>query len=432
MNKWMILADTRETARIEEYLKQTDTKCAIAYQEQAGELRKLLKYMPLNFSVVVGEGIEGPDPINVAAALAHDACCLEVVLVLKDASGSLRSRAKRAGINRVITYAELSSVVGKQVPKEPSQEKLKNLPDLASKNSKEMQLSLAPKHEARFKKRSGVPVITFVSGRGGVGKTTICALAGYIAASWGMRVALLDLDLAFGNLSALCGLERMSDLACVVSEGESGLETLCSNAARAAENLDVYGPCQAPEYAETVQPYAEQLIATLTQKYDLVLVDTTNNWNDAVASAAQVADRLAIVSDERPGAIPALARCGGLAVRLGIARTRIVRIMNGCDERSRDETFVSRAAAGLECSRELKVFDGDIEALELLGCGKVAELIEIENPLATSVATGLAQILRELGALPACESANLALSGTKRRSSRLFKRKKQMMAYERS
>lgn len=459
MNKWMICAGDTQADAIEAHLKQAGVTCIIRYQEETSELRSLLKHMPLSFSVAVGEGTSGPDAVNLAAALVHDACSLEVVLVVKDASGSLRSRAKRAGINRVVSEAELTGVREKRRFKEhapsgvePSlgaggdTRKLNRLPDPACepKDSATQVLETAqedkpvreqtatPKHKAPFARRGGVPVITFVSGRGGVGKTTICALAGYIAASWGMRVALLDLDLAFGNLSALCGLEHMGDLASLVEEQTISAETLATHGMQAAKNLDVYGPCQAPEYAETVQPYAAQLISVLTQSYDLVLVDTTNNWNDAVACAAQIADRVVIVSDERPGAIPALARCGGLAVRLGIARTRIVRLMNGVSTRSHDDSFVSRAAAGLECSRELRVFDGDIEALELLSCGKIAELISLENPLATSVASGLAQILRELGSLPQVEEAQSALTGTKRRGSRFFRRKKQLMAYERS
>ncbi len=49
--------------------------------------------------------------------------------------------------------------------------------------------------------------MVLVSGRGGVGKSTLSALGG-AAAGWGLDVALLDLDLAFGNLASLLGAQE--------------------------------------------------------------------------------------------------------------------------------------------------------------------------------------------------------------------------------
>lgn len=484
MRNWVICAGSKQAGVIATYLKSVMSDCSCAFESDAWKLRSALKVAPLKVSVAVGEGALGPDAVNIAAALVQDACAQEVVLFVQDASGSLRSRAKRAGISRVLSALDLgiTSFSGKhqsahddanahaasaagsssQVRTVPNgdldashltlpaakqalpaaKQNDTSLSTIAETNQKWTGFDTSTQNRAAIsqvipeigeieplQKRKDVPVITFVSGRGGVGKTTLCALAGHIAASWGMKVALLDLDLAFGNLGVLCGSERMADIAGFLGDGNQAAvldkDGLAACASQVSENLAVYGPCRAPEYAELVQPYAEQIIAALTHMYDLVLVDTTNNWNDAVASAAQMSDRLAIVTDERPGAIPALARCGGLAVRLGVARTRMVRIMNGCDPRQRDEAFVARGASGLECSREIRVFDGELEAIELLNCGRSRELLDIANPMATSLAAGLAQLLRELGCLPESESAQNALRGP-RKARRIFGRKKQV------
>ncbi len=235
-----------------------------------------------------------------------------------------------------------------------------------------------------------------------------------------MDVACLDLDLSFGNLFSLCGVSRQADLA-QAAEGELSDETLESLGVAASEHVHVWGPCRSPEYAEVVHPVVADVIARLTHKHDLVLIDTSASWGDATACAAQMADRLVIVSDERPGAIPALSRCGSLAVRLGIARTRIVRLMNGCDPRMRDATFVARAAVGLECAREIRVPDGGLEVVELMSTGKASELMALDNPMPAAVAHGLAQLLKELGVLPECEAAARALEG-KQRSKKLFSR----------
>lgn len=50
--------------------------------------------------------------------------------------------------------------------------------------------------------------IVITSGKGGVGKTTICANLGARLASLGFRVAILDVDLGLNNLDVVLGLEN--------------------------------------------------------------------------------------------------------------------------------------------------------------------------------------------------------------------------------
>lgn len=359
----------------------------VAVEADPWRLRERMRADLMGATVLVGEagGLSDapgfPSAMNVAAAVASDGFASEVALVCDHATDELSARASRAGVSRVLTLDEAVRMAS----------------GLSS-------------YRHGVGRREGVPVVVFVSGRGGVGKTTVAALWGATASSWGMRVALLDLDLAFGNLAALLGAEEPQDLASLADD-ELTVKAVELCGARLSERLGVWGPCRRPERAELVQPHVSDIIAALTQGHDLVLVDTSAAWSDAVAEAAQLADRLVIVSDERPGAIPALARCGELAVRLGVARTRIVRLMNGCDPRRRDESFVARAAVGLECAREVRVMDGGIEAVELLSCGRAAELAGLEGPLSTSLGSGLAQVLRELGQLPECEATRRALEG---------------------
>lgn len=51
-------------------------------------------------------------------------------------------------------------------------------------------------------------VIVFTSGKGGVGKTTICANLGVKLASMGSRVVMVDLDLGLNNLDVVMGIEN--------------------------------------------------------------------------------------------------------------------------------------------------------------------------------------------------------------------------------
>lgn len=410
--------------------------------------RELLAGGLVGSGVVVAEGVAGPDAVNVAAALVADGNAAEVVLAVGHASGSLRSRAKRAGISRVVEFGELAARGGVAGAKgglgasslAPAAEGPRRhagasvATDCTDANGvADVAASLGERDvgcqrkcagaDPGIRHREGVPVLCLVSGRGGVGKTSVCALWGHLASGWGLRVAALDLDLAFGNLHAVCGADRPGDLSLLAGEGGCAAGAIDSLGVAASERLTVWGPCASPERAELVQPLAERIACHLTQAHDLVLIDTTTNWGDAVAAAAQMADRLVVVSDGRPGGMPALARCGSLAVRLGVARTRIVRLVNGCDARGRDEARLMRAAQGFEFAREIRVLDGGGEATELLASGHAPELAASGDGFAESLATGLAQLLKELGKLPDNEGALKALEGKRRQRGFLGRRR---------
>ena len=53
-------------------------------------------------------------------------------------------------------------------------------------------------------------IIVITSGKGGVGKTTVCANLGYALASMGLKVLMLDGDFGLNNLDVVMGVENKS------------------------------------------------------------------------------------------------------------------------------------------------------------------------------------------------------------------------------
>ena len=336
-----------------------------------------------------GFSSRGISDINLCAAVALDGCAAKTVLVVEAASGSLRSRAKSAGIGRVFELAEL----GRDAAWESAR-----TPVLRAEGRRD-----APSREDDGRKLA--PVIVFCSSRGGTGKTSIAAIASLIAASWGMRVALLDLDLANGNLHACFGSKRGGDLAQLGSDDPSAVPGL---ALRIAEGVELFGPCALPETAETVSPHLGTLYDYVRSSSDLVLADTSSTTTDAVADALQRADRVVLVYDGRVPSLAALSRMGGLAVRLGVARARIMRLENHADPYSKPDFSLGRSEVGLEVARPLRVFEGGREVAQMLGEGLAAELSRYDVDFTRSIGSCLAQILSELGCLPNCEAASRA------------------------
>ena len=358
----------------------------LVHTESASELRKLaLEHGDGRCVAAAGFSERGVSDINLCAAIVRDGCVAETTLVTEAASGSLRSRAASAGISRVIEAGS--------APRRPAREPAQRVDQTKAPS---------PERPLREGAGAGAPLVVFCSGRGGVGKTAIVSVAAHIAASWGMRVALLDLDLANGDLFARLGCAQGCDLA---QFGTCGDSSVMAKPVHVAENIHLWGPCSLPEMAEVASPHIGELIAHARTHADLVLADTSSTTTDAVAEALQHADRAVLVYDGRRSSLAFLARMGGLAVRPGVARARIMRLENHADPYTRPDFSLGRTEVGLEVARPLRVFEGGREVSQLLDEGRAHELSRYASDFTTSIASCLAQILSELGCLPACDEA---------------------------
>lgn len=116
-------------------------------------------------------------------------------------------------------------------------------------------------------------VIVFTSGKGGVGKTTVCANLGYALAKIGKRVLMLDGDFGLNNLDVIMGVENkcVYDIVDVLSDHcrprqaliqdffQENLYILPSNHTFLSENLDY---CR-----------IKSIIDELANSFDFVLLD---------------------------------------------------------------------------------------------------------------------------------------------------------------
>ncbi len=412
---WICYASEKFFKDVQVVLCSVSPDADVRFAQDPDELRQWLEgSVPGTLNVLVCCKDAQVSDINLAAALAHDGYARRVVLARHHASGSLRSRAARAGIDEVIDPCELGlddappdidgglGPGGAPVPWAFSARESRvpgAVVPTVRKSSPVMSRPLPPDDRA--------PVVAFFSGRGGVGKTALAAAAAATAELWGMNVALLDMDLSCGNLYTQFGLPRGFDLAAYAREGMTGA---AEAGIAVTERLRLFGPCEAPEHAETVMPLTGPLVASLAARHDLVLIDTSTTLTDATAQVAQMADRLLLVGDSAPGAIASVARTSGLAVRLGVARTRIARVENMVSPRSLGEISLPRAEAGLEGARLFRVPDGADELVELMGAGRALDVCQLNTPFASAVAWMMAQMLSELGRLPECERAQDALA----------------------
>jgi pilus assembly protein CpaE len=181
----------------------------------------------------------------------------------------------RAGIREVVNADDLTSL------------------DEACRRSREISSQiLARAHDGEQPARRG-RVMTVFSAKGGCGKTTVATnLASALAVDKRVRVCLVDLDLAFGDVAITMQLlpERTLADAQVMEHhvDEVGVRSLVTPH---SSGLDTILAPLEPGKAESLSPtLTTELLHELKRSYDYVIVDTPPAFNEQVLAAFDASD----------------------------------------------------------------------------------------------------------------------------------------------
>ena len=140
-------------------------------------------------------------------------------------------------------------------------------------------------------------VIGFVSGKGGMGKTALCAMLAESLAAGGKKVLCIDCQQVYGDLDAYLHLEPLPHL----TYGEVCRQTFPLEKATAHPHLPKLRFLAAPANRETVDPNAfENLLQQAGTMYDYILLDDPE--------AQMPADRYLLLTAANPAAIRAARR----------------------------------------------------------------------------------------------------------------------------
>lgn len=244
------------------------------------------------------------------------------------------------------------------------------------------------------------PVICAVSGSGGCGKSTIVATMAHAASLLGLRAAVLDLDLMFGNLYDLLGADAPHDMATLVEPSVTGAlaePDVVAASMRVAPGVTLWGPVAAPERAELMARPVELLLDILRRESDVVLIDTSVFWGDAVAAAVAACDRCLVVGDAAVSSATSAARVIELASRVGVPRTRMSAVFNRFGARGADEDVAMRFEIACALSSKIRIADGGQDLAALMAFGRADEAVGQTSAFATSVREATREMLVELG-----------------------------------
>lgn len=257
----------------------------------------------------------------------------------------------------------------------------------------------APSADASIPSRRA-PVVCAVSGSGGCGKSTIVATMAHAASLLGLRAAVLDLDLMFGNLYDLLGVDAPHDMAMLIEPSAAGAlaePDIVAASMRVAPGVTLWGPVAAPEKAELMARPVELLLDVLCRESDVVFVDTSVFWGDAVAAAVAASDRCLVVGDAAVSSATSASRVIELASRVGVPRTRMSAVFNRFGARGADEDVAMRFEIACALSSKIRIADGGQDLAALMAFGRADEAVGQTSAFATSVREASREMLVELG-----------------------------------
>ncbi len=244
------------------------------------------------------------------------------------------------------------------------------------------------------------PVVCAVSGSGGCGKSTIVATMAHAASLLGLRAAVLDLDLMFGNLYDLLGVDAPHDMATLIEPSATGAlaePDVVAASMRVAPGVTLWGPVAAPEKAELMARPVELLLDVLRRESDVVFVDTSVFWGDAVAAAVAASDRCLVVGDAAVSSATSASRVIELASRVGVPRTRMSAVFNRFGARGADEDVAMRFEIACALSSKIRIADGGQDLAALMAFGRADEAVGQTSAFATSAREATREMLVELG-----------------------------------
>ena len=171
---WSVLCPEEERTGMVETIRTIDALAECEFSQSADDLRRrLAESAHGERSALIGLSKCGVSDVNLAAEIVSDGHAEKVVLASRSPSGSLRSRAARAGIDLVIDLDGVPPAPPAEMGARPATEPLQK--------SDGGRISVAPE-PALTSEGVRAPILTFCSGRGGVGKTSVVACAAVAAA----------------------------------------------------------------------------------------------------------------------------------------------------------------------------------------------------------------------------------------------------------
>ena len=162
-----------------------------------------------------------------------------------------------------------------------------------------------------------------LSGKGGTGKTSVCAGIATALAEEGKRVLCIDCDVGLRNLDISLGMSECGALSFLdISEGGYSLDRATPHPVYPGLEF-LTAPMNRP--VEKIDPAAfGDMLQKARKEFDYIFLDAPAGVDAGFRLVAQVADRFLLVTGSGPAAVRDAARVGDLLDLMGKENVRLI------------------------------------------------------------------------------------------------------------
>lgn len=165
--------------------------------------------------------------------------------------------------------------------------------------------------------------VAVLSGKGGTGKTSVCAGIATALAAGGSRVLCVDCDVGLRNLDISLGLSECGSLSFLdVCSGSYKLEQATAHPEYPSLHF-LTAPMNCPTEQIDAGSFGAMLSAA-RRDFDYILLDAPAGVDAGFRLAASYADRCVVVTGPSPAAIRDAARVGELLELMGKPQGRLI------------------------------------------------------------------------------------------------------------
>ena len=271
---------------------------------------------------VIGPGVPAPVAVALAEALDHLFPEVCVVLVLQ-ASREVWEQALRAGVREIITPGADDVEVAQALTRAGAAAARRYA---GAATSVQAQQARAPRGR----------VITVMSPKGGAGKTTVATnLATKLAALAPGRVAIVDLDLQFGDVASALGLGPQSTMA-DAARAEGKLDSTAIKVFLEPHPSGLYAlaaphfPAEADEVSASAAGHIVDIVAG---EFSFVVVDTGAGLDEYTLAAIERSDDLVLVCVTDVPSVRGMRKALDAIDLLGMTRARRHLVLNRGDDK---------------------------------------------------------------------------------------------------
>lgn len=146
-------------------------------------------------------------------------------------------------------------------------------------------------------------LVTFTSGKGGVGKSTFTANIAYLLAKKGLKVCVMDADIGLANLQVLLNVKPNKTLFDYI-DGTCGIDDILIETEY--ENLVLIAGKSGHQYSNIANSYLFSRVVNdvlVLNRFDVMIIDTGAGLNDYVQEFLEMSKNIFAITSTDPSAL---------------------------------------------------------------------------------------------------------------------------------